>query len=90
MRILLLALLCGCPQPQPPPHRDAADGAMAATPVNACANLMNIGCVEGADAVCAVVLGNVVDAGLTKIDLACLANAQTREAARKCGGVRCD
>jgi len=78
-------LICGCPKPQPP-HRDG-DAARAPTPESACANIGALGCPEGQNqARCALVLAHIADAGLEPLDLACIANAASPDAARACAG----
>ena len=90
MRRFIFALtvsFCGCgatcatgiqPGPQPPPP--------AAT---ACDNLARLGCPGGIDSTCVVILQQMVDQHMTRIDLGCLTGAQTQDAARACGGVTC-
>lgn len=88
LRILGIAIIvasCQLPTPQP----DGALGdAAPATPASVCANLDTIGCVDVASN-CASVIANVIDAGLTKVDVACLSHAQTKAAAHACGFVEC-
>lgn len=87
-RLVLLLALCACPGPQPP-HQDAADGAILGTPQTACDAFARNGCREGLNPHCVDVVAHVVDAGLTKIDLLCIARAQSKDAVLACGA-SCD
>jgi len=83
--------LMGCPQPQPPTP-DSGDAALLgdATPaVAVCENLDFVGCPEGRDPKCAEVIAHAIDAGLTRVDVPCLAHASTRAAVRACGFAGC-
>ena len=85
---LLLAIsFCGCAatcatgiQPGPSPIPTAA---------TACDNLEHIGCADGLAPNCALVLQQVIDGRMTRIDLGCLTCAADVAAAIKCGGVAC-
>jgi hypothetical protein len=84
IRLAFLLALAACPGPQPP-HQDAADGAILGTPQTFCDSLARNGCRAGLDVHCVDVVAHIVDAGLTKVDLACVANAQSKEAVLACG-----
>jgi hypothetical protein len=86
LRILGLFALCACP-PSPAPVPHDADGAPLVTPESACSQLAALGCTEGLDPHCASVIAHVVDVGLTKLDVACVVGAQSKEAAQACGSV---
>lgn len=89
-RLLFLAIsLCSCgatcatgfqpgPGPQPIP-----------TAATACDNLALRGCPSGIAQSCVVVLQQMVNEHITRIDLGCLTGAQTQDAVRACGGVTC-
>jgi hypothetical protein len=84
--------LCACPSPPNPPVPDSGDAALLgdANPAAAmCSNLAALGCAEGLDPSCAVVVAHTMDTGLTKVNAACIASATSKEAARACGFVRC-
>jgi hypothetical protein len=66
------------PGPQPIP-----------TAATACDNLALRGCPSGIAQSCVVVLQQMVDEHITRIDLGCLTGAQTQDAVRACGGVTC-
>jgi hypothetical protein len=99
MRWLLLLTLTACPPaPVPPPPPDASDAAVhfeasafdaADSYAAACGNLAAIGCKDGADPNCAVVLKHAVDARITPVDVSCLTHAKDVSAAKVCGFVAC-
>jgi hypothetical protein len=95
IRVLFAAsilALAGCPSPPNPPTPDSGDAAMLGDANHAgamCSRLAELGCAEGADPSCAVVVAHVMDAGLTRVNAACIASATSKEAARACGFVRC-
>lgn len=83
--IAALALaLTACPGPQPP-HHDAADGAILGTPQTFCDSLARNGCRAGLDVHCVDVVTHVVETKLTRVDLSCVANAQSKDAVIACG-----
>jgi hypothetical protein len=88
LRILGLLVLTACP-PSPAPVPHDAEGGQLVTPVTACSALAQAGCPSGLDPHCPDVLAHIVDAGLTKIDLACIVNAQSRAAEQACPGSVC-
>lgn len=89
LALVFAVLLTACPPASSPPTPDADAASAPSSPAAACSHLAAIGCIEGADTHCAAVLEHVVDAGLTPINVRCLASASTKEAARSCGGVSC-
>lgn len=71
------------PAPTPAPITDAAPSC-----INACENMHNLGCSEGADAgACAVTCAHVLSARLTTVDVACITSAKSKDAVRACKGV---
>lgn len=98
MRILIaslatiaMSLAAECP-PSPPPtpdasdagHRDAGPSPNATPTQRACGNLASLGCAEGVDDKCVVVLDRAIAARLTTFNLACLASAKTKAEIRAC------
>ena len=85
--ILAIALVACTPAPLPP-SPDASDAAPNPnTPQyqRACATLAALGCAEGVDAQCAVVLERAATAHITTFDLPCLTAATSKAAVRACG-----
>ena len=96
-----LAFLLGgmaCPQPFPPvppgPEPAALDaGADVPAPSTsaeaACANLARLQCPEGLRLDCAAVVQKASETRITDLNVGCLIEAPTVEAARACGTVAC-
>lgn len=89
---MLAALAAECP-PNPVPvgldaSRPPGDASTAAEA--ACANLRTLECIEGTAGNCAATLDHVAATRLTRIDVACIASATSKAAARACGGVSCE
>ncbi len=83
----LLVLSCACPpKPVTPPLPDAAP----APQMTVCEKLAYLGCPEGVDPDCAVVVQRIQDYHLTPFDASCVLEADSPEAVRKCPAVTCD
>ena len=84
----LLVSLVGCatpgPTPTPTPVPDVTDYSMV------CQHLADLGCPEGLAPECAAAFGRIQGGRLAELDPACLAKAQTPDAARACGSVLCE
>lgn len=95
--LILSVVITGCPKPSVTPvdaSGDAgADDSDADVDVDAkrdmvpqaCARMATAGCPEGTSAHCVEVLRHVLDSGLTKVSVNCLAGTKTQEEVRKCG-----
>jgi hypothetical protein len=89
MRTTILAIAialaaCVTPGPVPPDPTPSPD-----VYARACAKLAAIGCPEGARESCARVMQDAQEARATDLRPECLAKADSIEAARACGSVRC-
>jgi hypothetical protein len=88
---LACVVVLACPAPPPPTAQTVldADGAiLSPTPATACANLAKLGCGVAADGgSCVTALSNVVNAGLSPVDLGCMTAATTKAAATRCFGI---
>ena len=86
-QMFFFMLMSSChPAPAVPVQHDA-DGAQLPPAEAACAQLAALGCREGLDTHCSLALAHVVDAGLERFDLSCMANASSKDAMRSCAGM---
>lgn len=87
---MFVTLMAGCPLPDPHPPTPSADGgdeldASRTSCASACENLHRLGCpIANCEQSCAKAQGS-----LTDLHPACLSRADSKEAARACGSVRC-
>lgn len=81
---VILTVIHGCPS-APPSATSSNPTPAPADPCDAaCAAMRTAGCAEGG-ARCEGVCRHVVDSGLTKLDVVCLARALTAAEVRACG-----
>lgn len=88
--VCLLISAASCPPP-PQPVPPGPDGGGADVVDAACAQLRALGCSEGGDAGrgCEAVMRDIVRSKLTPLSPACVADAGSPDAVRKCTAASC-
>lgn len=83
--LLCTAMLCStcAVSPPEPPNPQGCSAS------SACEHLAAIGCAEGEDPDCAVVLQHVLDSRLRNVDVGCMCAARDQIEARACPAVVC-
>jgi len=100
--LLLLLIVCGCPPPAVPTppggdggepdvlEVDAADAEPCGDVYDcACKNLRRLDCSDYVEGQCAVTMERIIMERLTPFSPECVAAAPSREAVRKCPGIKC-